>query len=64
MEKQILEEIKIHYTLKNIHSDMYDGGFFLATKHLENEMKNDSGFARSVIEEYWEDYFANRPLYN
>ena len=42
---------------------MFGGDFYDASKHLDLEMTNDPKFARSVIEEYWEDYFENRPLY-
>ena len=63
MEKEILENIKIHYTLKHLHSEMFTGDFYNASKHLESEMANDPKLARCVIEEYWDDYFKNRPLY-
>ena len=75
MEKEILENIKIHYTLKHLHSEMFNGrrppagggpgpgDFYNASKHLESEMANDPKLARRVIEEYWDDYFKNRPLY-
>ena len=63
MEKQILENIKIHYTLKHLRSEMFSGDFYNASKHLESEMANDSKLTRRVIEEYWDDYFKNRPLY-
>ena len=63
MEKDVLEKIKIHYTLKHIHPEMFDGDFYDASQHLESEMANDSKFTRCVIEEYWDDYFKNRPLY-
>ena len=63
MEKQILEDIKTHYTLKHLHPEMFGGDFYDASKHLDLEMTNDPKFARSVIEAYWEDYFENRPLY-
>ena len=63
MEKQILENIKIHYTLKHLHPEMFGGDFYNANKHLESEMANDPKLARCVIEEYWDDYFKNRPLY-
>ena len=39
------------------------GDFYNASKHLESEMTNDPKLARRVIEEYWDDYFKNRPLY-
>ena len=42
---------------------MFDGDFYDANKHLESEMANDPKLARRVIEEYWDDYFKNRPLY-
>ena len=54
MEKEILENIKIHYTLKHHRK---------AFLQLESEMTNDPKLARRVIEEYWDDYFKNRPLY-
>ena len=54
MEKQILENIKIHYVLKHRRK---------AVLQLESEMANDSKLTRRVIEEYWDDYFKNRPLY-
>ena len=63
MEKQILENSKIHYTLKHLHLEMFGGDFYNASKHLESEMANDPKLARLVIEEYWDDYFKNRPLY-
>ena len=63
MEKDVLENIKIHYTLKHLHSEMFNGDFYNANKHLESEMTNDPKLARRVIEEYWDDYFKNRPLY-
>ena len=63
MEKEILENIKIHYTLKHLHSEMFTGDFYNASKHLESEMANDPKLARDVIKEYWDDYFKNRPLY-
>ena len=63
MEKEILENIKIHYTLKHLHSEMFSGDFYNASKHLESEMANDPKLARDVIKEYWDDYFKNRPLY-
>jgi len=63
MEKQILENSKIHYTLKHLHPEMFSGDFYNASKHLESEMANDPKLVRCVIEEYWDDYFKNRPLY-
>ena len=63
MEKQILENSKIHYTLKHLHPEMFSGDFYNASKHLELEMANDPKLVRCVIEEYWDDYFKNRPLY-
>ena len=42
---------------------MFNGDFYNANKHLESEMTNDPKLARRVIEEYWDDYFKNRPLY-
>ena len=63
MEKDVLEKIKIHYTLKHLHPEMFSGDFYNANKHLESEMANDPKLARRVIEEYWDDYFKNRPLY-
>jgi len=63
MEKQILEEIKIHYILKHMHPEMFGGNFYDASQCLESEMANGPKFTRYVIEEYWDDYFKNRPLY-
>ena len=63
MEKQILENSKIHYTLKHLHQEMFSGDFYNASKHLESEMANDPKLARRVIEEYWDDYLKNRQLY-
>ena len=63
MEKQILKNSKIHYTLKHLHPEMFGGDFYDASKHLDLEMTNDPKFARSVIEEYWDDYLKNRQLY-
>ena len=63
MEKDVLEKSKIHYTLKYLHPEMFGGDFYNANKHLESEMTNDPKLVRRVIEEYWDDYFKNRPLY-
>ena len=43
---------------------MFGGDFYNASKHLESEMDNDPKLVRCVIEEYWDDYFKNRPLYS
>ncbi len=64
MENDILERSKIHYTHKHLSPEMFGGNFCDANRDLELEMANDSKLACRVIEEYWDDYFKNRPLYS